>query len=142
MDIESKAAKVELVLNRAKGEIGGHTSDTRELFAAAGVSLRETETADLILLGSRLLPGVGVDKAIADKLSELSLAPFAYLATITGASALSSPLLPERLLTIADPCTAVALTVWRLQVDPSALPPDINMFSRGRVAGTTHAVSR
>ena len=71
VDIENKAASLGLILNRAKCEISGHTADTRALFVAAGVSLRETETADLILLGSPLLPGVGVDKAIADKRSEL-----------------------------------------------------------------------
>ena len=65
----SQAASLGLVLNRAKCEISGHISDTRELIAAAGVSFRETETADLILLWS--LPGVGVDKAISDKRSEL-----------------------------------------------------------------------
>ena len=58
------------------------------------------------------------------------LAPSAYLASASDASALLSRLLPERLLTIADPCTAVALTAWRLQVDPSALPPDISMCTR------------
>jgi hypothetical protein len=209
VDIENKAASLGLILNRAKCEISGHTADTRALFVAAGVSLRETETADLILLGSPLLPGVGVDKAIADKRSELEtlsrrlqfmpahdslflmrnivsmprllytlrtapctgsnelvlydalvksilcttlnsditdavwrqaslpvrwgglgtrgavlLAPSAYLASAAGATVLLSRLLPVRLLTIDDPCTAVALTAWRLQVNPSALPPD------------------
>ena len=54
------------------------------------------------------------------------LAPSAYLASAASASAL----LLRLLLTIADPCTAVALTAWRLQVDPSALPPDISMCTR------------
>ena len=84
-DIESKAASLGLVLNRAKCEIRGHTSDTRELFAAAGVSLRETETADLILLGSPLLPGVGVDKAISDKRSELETLSRRCLTVYAGA---------------------------------------------------------
>ena len=58
------------------------------------------------------------------------LAPSAYLASAAGATLLLSQLLPERLHTIADPCTAVALTAWHLQVDPSALPPDDSTNTR------------
>ena len=58
------------------------------------------------------------------------LPPSAYLASVAGATVLLSRLLPERLLTIADPCTASALTAWHLKVDPSVLPPDVSTNTR------------
>lgn len=61
--------------------------------------------------------GLGVRSAVM-------LAPSAYLASAAGASHLIMNLLPLRLHGAVDHSTEVALSAWKLQVDPSALPPD------------------
>ena len=60
-----------ITLNRTKCEVIGQTASTRAQLAVYGVDLREVELKDAILLGSPLLPGVGVDEVIAAKREEL-----------------------------------------------------------------------
>ena len=71
VQLEIKAQELGLTLNRAKCEVIGQTSITKTQLEARGICLREVEQKDAILLGSPLLPGVGVDKAIATKRNEL-----------------------------------------------------------------------
>ena len=69
--LETRAEELGLTLNRAKCEVIGQTASTRAQLSAYGLELREVELKDSILLGSPLLPGVGVDEAIATKTEEL-----------------------------------------------------------------------
>ena len=69
--LESGAAKLGLTLNRSKCEVAGLTDATRSILAARGVAVKEVEMEDLVLLGSPLLPGVGVDTVLASKREDL-----------------------------------------------------------------------
>ncbi len=69
--LESGAAKLGLTLNRSKCEVAGLTDTTRSILAARGVAVKEVEMEDLVLLGSPLLPGVGVDTVLASKREDL-----------------------------------------------------------------------
>ena len=69
--LETRAEELGLTLNRTKCEVIGQTASTRAQIAVYGVDLREVELKDAILLGSPLLPGVGVDEVIAAKREEL-----------------------------------------------------------------------
>ena len=71
IDIENKASALGLQLNRSKCEVTGHTVDTRQQFRDLGVDIQETGLSDLILLGSPILPGIGVDRVLAAKRMEL-----------------------------------------------------------------------
>ena len=69
--LESGAAKLGLTLNRSKCEVAGLTNATRSTLAARGVTLKEVPLEDLVLLGSPLLPGKGVDTVLASKREDL-----------------------------------------------------------------------
>ena len=69
--LETRAEELGLTLNRTKCEVIGQTASTRAQLAANGVDLREVELKDAMLLGSPLLPGVGVNEVIAAKIEEL-----------------------------------------------------------------------
>ena len=71
VDLEIKAQELGLTLNRAKCEVIGQSTTTKTQLIARGIDLREVELKDAILLGSPLLPGEGVDAAIAAKREEL-----------------------------------------------------------------------
>ena len=60
-----------LTLNRFKCEVAGLTNATRSILAARGVMLQETTQEDLVLLGSLVLPGRGVDTVLASKREDL-----------------------------------------------------------------------
>ena len=69
--LESGAAKLGLTLNRSKCEVAGLTDTTRSILAARGVTLKEVPLEDLVLLGSPVLPGRGVDTVLASKREDL-----------------------------------------------------------------------
>ena len=72
MRLEVEAGRLGLKLNRAKCEVAGHTAESRQLFAAQGLSLTETDLDTLTLLGSPLLPGEGIDDTLSTKREELA----------------------------------------------------------------------
>ena len=69
--LESGAARLGLTLNRSKCEVAGLTDKTRSILAARGVTLKEVPLEDLVLLGSPVLPGRGVDTVLASKREDL-----------------------------------------------------------------------
>ena len=69
--LESGAAKLGLTLNRSSCEVAGLTDTTRSILAARGVTLKEVPLKDLVLLGSPVLPGRGVDTMLAPKREDL-----------------------------------------------------------------------
>jgi Reverse transcriptase (RNA-dependent DNA polymerase) len=69
--LEAEAAKLGLKLNRSKCEVAGLSSMSRDVFSARGIVLAETSLSDISLLGSPLLPGAGIDSALAMKREEL-----------------------------------------------------------------------
>ena len=73
VQLEIKAQELGLTLNRAKCEVIGQTLTTKTHLAARGISIREVDLQDAILLGSPLLPGVGVDATISTKREELQI---------------------------------------------------------------------
>ena len=69
--LESGQAKLGFTLNRYKCEVAGLTDATRSILSVRGVTLKEVPLEDLVLLGSPVLPGTGVDTVLASKREDL-----------------------------------------------------------------------
>ena len=71
INLETAAEQLGLRMNREKCEVVGHTDDTRLLFATHGISLPETSSSAVILLGAPLSAGLHLDEVLEDKRQEL-----------------------------------------------------------------------
>ncbi len=69
--LEAAARQLGLELNRSKCEVIGQTDETRTLFAAHGIILKETSLESAILLGSPLSAGQHLDSVLEGKREEL-----------------------------------------------------------------------
>ncbi len=69
--LESTAAKLGLEINRSKCEVVGHTDESRLLFDANDVSLPESDSSNIILLGAPLSSGQNLDKVLEGKMQDL-----------------------------------------------------------------------
>jgi len=69
--IEEMGAQIGLSLNRTKCEVIGHDNSTRTIFRAHAIQLPETELQDMMMLGSPVLPGPGVDAVLQGKRTKL-----------------------------------------------------------------------
>ena len=71
--LEQKAYEIGLEMNRAKCEISGHNSMTRDKFAEQGLTFKDININSVCLLGAPLIPGAAVDNVLVNKREELSL---------------------------------------------------------------------
>jgi len=69
--IEEMGSQIGLSLNRTKCEVIGHDNSTRTIFRAHAIQLPETELQDMMILGSPVLPGPGVDAILQGKRKKL-----------------------------------------------------------------------
>jgi hypothetical protein len=69
--LEATSTQLGLQINRSKCEVIGHTSETRMMFEAQGVTLPESNSSSVILLGAPLFAGQHLDQVMEEKRMEL-----------------------------------------------------------------------
>jgi hypothetical protein len=73
LHLEDAARRLGLEMNRSKCEVVGHTKKTRTLFATHNVTLPETSSSAVVLLGAPLSAGEHLDTVLVEMKQELSL---------------------------------------------------------------------